>query len=210
MSQVDLNLELAMLLIMCWKHGLTKNGHIGSHSQYVITKSISIFQQCFTIARSLLETVFLPKMLPPTAARPPILTPAKNPTGPPRQVPRTAPAIGYTLAVENTALCSWQVFSTFSTWYERESRPGASWENYRLKDNQNSSPQLTISLEENCCIRRKMSQISSSRSFHAFAVWSMISGFGEDGASSLISSSLISLFLSSSPTREIISSLGSS
>ena len=54
-------------------------------------------------------------MLPPTAAKPPILTPAKNPTGPPRQVPSIAPAIGYTLDVENTSLRSWQESSTFPT-----------------------------------------------------------------------------------------------
>jgi hypothetical protein len=44
-----------------------------------------------------------PKTDPPMAASPPILTPASIPTGPPRQVPRSAPATGYTVLRE---ICS--------------------------------------------------------------------------------------------------------
>ena len=37
---------------------------------------------------------YLPNTDPPIAAKPPIFTPARRPTGPPRQVPNKAPATG--------------------------------------------------------------------------------------------------------------------
>ena len=39
-------------------------------------------------------TTHSPKTDPPIAARPPILTPASKPTGPPKHVPSRAPATG--------------------------------------------------------------------------------------------------------------------
>jgi hypothetical protein len=75
----------------------------------------------------------LPNMLPPTAARPPILTPAKKPTGPPRQVPRIAPAIGYTFEVENPSLLTWQESPIFSTEELFTSFP--SWKHCRFRLN---------------------------------------------------------------------------
>jgi hypothetical protein len=62
-----------------------------------------VAKKLYTLAKIFLK-IILPNMLPPTAARPPILIPAKKPTGPPRQVPSIAPAIGYTLDVENPSL----------------------------------------------------------------------------------------------------------